>query len=259
MLRAKTANSSAAQDVNGRTTDPSSPTVYNNGSHSDNRHINMSSPNGMDQASWMYVPKRSRHAPKAQIGGNAYACELTWDHWTELEKPAKSKSKAGKPNDTKGDEDAEEPKYVLRPVWHRGTFAMGQMMLGVGLSALILGAASRQVRRLYVIPTPKALQTAQAATGSLAKKSLIVQTVHHLRDRGKVIPMSLCTLRRGRNEKEVIVVPEGFTGTFWVDLEKDAKMWGKEDMSLWHMKQAMYQAFYGQQWAKVLNKHGWVQ
>jgi len=133
------------------------------------------------------------------------------------------------------------------------------MLLGVALSALILGAASRQVRRLYVIPTPKALQTSPGHKDSLSKKSLIVQTVHHLRNRGKVIPLSSCILKKGRSEKEIIIMPAGYTGTFWVDLEKDAKIWGKENMSLWHMKQTIYQAFYGQEWSKVLNKHGWVE
>lgn len=154
-------------------------------------------------------------------------------------------------------EAVEEPKWVLKPFWQRGSFAFGQMLLGVALSALILGAASRQVRRLYVIPTPKALQITPASKDPLSKKSLIVQTVHHLRGRGKVIPISSCTLKKGRGDKEIIIMPAGYTGTFWVDLEKDAKIWGKE-MSLWPMKQAVYQAFYGEQSTKILNKHGWV-
>lgn len=131
------------------------------------------------------------------------------------------------------------------------------MLLGVALSALILGAASRQVRSLYVIPTPKALQITPSTADPLSKKTLIVQTVHHLRNRGKVIPLSTCTLKRGRGDNEVIVMPAGYTGTFWVDLDKNAKVWGK-DMSIWHMKQSIYQAFYGPEGLKVLNKHGWV-
>ncbi|TCD69416.1 hypothetical protein EIP91_007763 [Steccherinum ochraceum] len=183
----------------------------------------------------------------------AYACELTWNYWTEVEKKPVSKIKGkDKAQDTDGDE---ERKWVLRPVWQRASFAGGQMLLGVALSALILGAASRQVRRLYVVPTPKSLLSAEAA--NKPSKSLIVQTVHHLDGRGKIIPMDVCTLRKGRGEKEIVVAPEGYTGTFWVDLVADAKVGGRE-MSTWNMRQTIYKAFYGAEWSKVLNEHGWV-
>jgi hypothetical protein len=129
------------------------------------------------------------------------------------------------------------------------------MLLGVALSALIIGAASRQVRRLYVVPTPKSLLSSKKA--SQPSKSLIVQTVHHLDGRGKIIPMDACTLRRGRGDQEIVIAPEGYTGTFWVDLVKDAKVYGRE-MSTWNMKQTIYKAFYGAEWSKVLNGHGWV-
>lgn len=190
------------------------------------------------------------------------------------------------------EEEPQEEKWVLKPVWTRGTFAVGQMLCGVALSALILGAASRHVRRLYVIPTPPSLLPSSSSTTAavkaalplksapplktkskhktstkhtprsvetdpLATKSLIVQTSHHLSGRGKLIPLSSCTLRRGRDDTELVLVPEGYTGTFLVDLALNAKVWGRE-MEMWHMKEAVYKAVYGDAWAKVLNRHGWV-
>ncbi|KAH8103461.1 hypothetical protein BXZ70DRAFT_1055473 [Cristinia sonorae] len=192
----------------------------------------------------------------------AYACELTWNHWTELDKiSAVSRTNTPTASTSTQKIDGElvevEEKWVLRPVWQRASFALGQTLLGVALSALLLGAASRQVRRLYIITTPKALQNTPSISNPLSNKSLIVQTVHHLNGRGKVIPVSSCELRKGRGDNEVIIAPEGYTGTFWVGLDKESRIWGKE-MSPWHMKQAIYQAFYGGNWSKALNKHGWV-
>ena len=84
-----------------------------------------------------------------------------------------------------------------------------------------------------------------------------MQTVHHLGSRGKVIPLSACTLRRGRSDQEFIITPEGYTGTFWVDLDNEAKVSGVK-MSEWDMKRRFYQAFYGKDWSKVMNEDGWV-
>ncbi|KAH9922581.1 hypothetical protein B0H21DRAFT_701452 [Amylocystis lapponica] len=168
----------------------------------------------------------------ADLVVTAAACELTWSHWTVWED---------------GDGKEAAGRYVARPWYIRGGFALGQLFLGVAVASLLLGGRSRLVRRLWILPPLPAPALDQ--TGKDARR-LRIQSMHHFRRQGKEYPLRHCMLKRGVDEKEMLIHVADVRGRFWVGLE-GASING-EKLPVWKARDAIYTSWYGEEKGRKL-------
>ncbi|CAL1711773.1 unnamed protein product [Somion occarium] len=204
------------------------------------------------------------------------AFELTLRHWTQLEDPSsptedsKSTSESAP---TAENEQSQQPRYVLRPLWHRLPFACGHLAVGFFIANMLLTTRSRLVRRIYVIPPkipqdtplPEAVRTVKTnfrnapsssstktspATSPPAKSLLVIQSAKHISSQGRVVPLNACSIVGGKENDAVRIKVPGIRGMFYVGLDS-AKIEG-ESKGMKDVGDAMYGLF-GRRFRRVLD------
>ncbi len=184
--------------------------------------------------------------------------ELIWSHWTQLEEVIDASA-----NTPGGSKAATEPvtteaRYVLRPWYQRVGLITGQVTMGAGLIVLLFTARMRIVRRLYVIPSSRLIPN--SPTAKLVKspndRFLLVQSVLHLRDEGKIHPLSECQLQLGDQDDELDILINGSGIKYWLKME-DASILG-DKKAVWPAKEALYKVWYGRAGKRLMAKDGWT-
>ncbi|CCM02994.1 uncharacterized protein FIBRA_05109 [Fibroporia radiculosa] len=188
------------------------------------------------------------------------ACELTWNHWSRWE-PLSEASKSPSPatvatNASALDADTKETKghYALRPWWQRAPFAGGQFFLGVAVGVLILVSRSRVIRKLYILP-PSNQSGALPSQGSSAVVSshdrrVLIQSVHHFRNQGKLFPMQDCALERGHDDAEIILRINNVRGQHWFGLQNSTV--NGQTLPVWQARDEIFKTWYGDEQGKKM-------
>ncbi|RPD57431.1 hypothetical protein L226DRAFT_524956 [Lentinus tigrinus ALCF2SS1-7] len=169
----------------------------------------------------------------ADLVVTAGACELTWNHWTTLEEPQKSTDDTV----TTGDGPEAAQKYVPRPWWQRGFFVATNLAAGIGIAGVLLGARSRMVRRMYIIPNP-----ASQSGGRL----LVIQSPLHPRNHGAVYPLHRTRLVNSPDPSETMIGLKDNRGHYSVML-KGAEVGGEKMASVWDARKALFTTWYGEE------------
>ncbi|KAF7798871.1 hypothetical protein EIP86_010099 [Pleurotus ostreatoroseus] len=174
--------------------------------------------------------------------------ELGLSHWTEEKVVEPTAHPQGASQDPVPTTDSVPQKeYVLRPLYQRLPFAGAQLFLGLSVAWAIVTTHARLVRRLYLLPHTALVQNRAytAAVESLRQQRFVlVQTANPLAPGGHVFPLSWCKLRRPRDEGTMEFTVESLKVAFWLGLP-GARIRGEELRSPYHMREALYQEWYG--------------
>ncbi|OBZ69562.1 hypothetical protein A0H81_10113 [Grifola frondosa] len=143
--------------------------------------------------------------------------------------------------------------YELRPLWQRGSFAIGQLVLGLSIAVLLMGGRSRIVHKMYILPpAAPAKPTASLRSEELATRAdarrLVVRSPYHFDTQGRVFPLRDVTLSMGKNDTDMSLQAKNIRGEFWLGLQS-ATVEGKK-LSLRDAKERLFTIWYGEKRAK---------
>ena len=127
--------------------------------------------------------------------------------------------------------------YVPRPWWQRGFFVATNLVAGIGIAAVLLGARSRMVRRMYIIPNP--------ASRSKKDRLLVIQSPLHPRNHGAVYPLGRTRLFNSTDPSEVMIGLKDARGHYSVVVD-GAEVGGKNVVSVWDARKALFAMWYGE-------------
>ncbi|TFK83279.1 hypothetical protein K466DRAFT_602991 [Polyporus arcularius HHB13444] len=168
----------------------------------------------------------------ADLVMTAGACELTWNHWTTLEEPAQD----AQPSETPADGSGPVAKLVPRPWWQRGIFVATNLVAGIGIAAVLLGARSRMVRRMYIIPNPGSHP---------GDRLLVIQSPLHPHNHGAVYPLHRTRLVNSPDPSETMIGLKDDRGHYSVILN-GAEVGGQKMESVWDARKALFTVWYGE-------------
>lgn len=127
--------------------------------------------------------------------------------------------------------------YVPRPWWQRGFFVATNLVAGIGIAAVLLGARSRMVRRMYIIPNP--------ASRSKKDRLLVIQSPLHPRNHGAVYPLGRTRLFNSADPSEVMIGLKDARGHYSVVVD-GAEVGGEKVASAWDARKALFTIWYGE-------------
>ena len=116
--------------------------------------------------------------------------------------------------------------------------------MGVGLAGVLLGARSRVVRRMFIIPDPAAQRSA-AAGDATASRLLVIQSPLHNKHHGAVFPLRRTRLMHSPHPYEMMIGLKDRRGHYSIPLER-AEVGGQK-LPLWDTKKTLFQTWYGEQ------------
>ncbi|EGN92765.1 hypothetical protein SERLA73DRAFT_190612 [Serpula lacrymans var. lacrymans S7.3] len=123
-------------------------------------------------------------------------CELIWNHWTEPVENAEEGSE---------DPSAGPLKYAPRPIWQRLGLMTMILTFGGAWALLILRNSGRNVRKLYILPSPTAPTNPKSNTKGPTGSRVFIQCFNQWRSRGRMFDVRDCTLSSIRNSRDLVL------------------------------------------------------